>query len=208
MLSNYEREVAVTIVEALVEYGMNDHLAQYGAHSTNHWFAENELYEEGFCVSGGASKLCIMHEDLDNWVIKVSYNVHVKHDHATMEYEVYCAAEEAGFAEYFPETVYLGTFGGCAYYAQAMAECCEEEITSEWYSALTTRYEDSGDEYDSDCIWSEVDDLDDWERALLLFGDESLCSFLNEHRVGDLHEGNFGYIGGRLVIVDFSGWHC
>lgn len=26
-----------------------------------------------------------------------------------------------------------------------------------------------------------------------------------DNRVGDLHEGNFGYIGDRMVIVDFSG---
>ena len=32
MLTNYEHEVATTLVEALVEYGLTDHLAQYGEH--------------------------------------------------------------------------------------------------------------------------------------------------------------------------------
>jgi hypothetical protein len=27
-----------------------------------------------------------------------------------------------------------------------------------------------------------------------------------DNHIGDLHEGNFGYIGDRMVIVDFSGW--
>ena len=48
--------------------------------------------------------------------------------------------------------------------------------------------------------------MDDWEKAQLCFHDENLCNFLMDNRVGDLHEGNFGYIDDRMVIVDFSVW--
>ena len=40
----------------------------------------------------------------------------------------------------------------------------------------------------------------------LMFNDMALSSFLSKHRIGDLHEGNFGFIGDRTVIIDFSGY--
>lgn len=42
MLTDYEREVAITLVEALCEYGLTENLAQHGKHSVREWFY-------GFC---------------------------------------------------------------------------------------------------------------------------------------------------------------
>lgn len=35
-----------------------------------------------------------------------------------------------------------------------------------------------------------------------------LSSFLNEWCVNDLHCGNVGWINGRLVLIDYAGYHC
>ena len=83
MLSNYEREVATTLVQALIEYGLTENLAQYGEHGTENWFINNELGVMGFWASGGATKACIGHHDLANWVIKVGYKDQVACDYAT-----------------------------------------------------------------------------------------------------------------------------
>ena len=206
MLTDYEREVAVTLVEALCEYGLTENLAQYGEHGTEDWFWNNELGRMGFWARGGATKVCITHSDLINWVIKVGYTENVKKDYAAYEYNVYCAAEEAGLAQYFPKTIYLGEFCGRSFYVQQRADCNEDQVTFDWYDRLRDQYDEEGAEYDPDCLWDEIDCMEAEDKARLCFGDEALCNFLWEHKVGDLHEGNFGYIRGCLVIVDFSGY--
>lgn len=206
MLTNYERGIATVLVEALVEYGLTDHLTQYGERGTEKWFRTNKLGAAGFCARSGATKICIDHEDLCGWVIKVGYTEGVKLDYAALEYENYCKACECGFEEYFPETVYLGHFGGRAFYVQQLAECDEDQISSDWYERLRDDYEEDGEEYDADRIWEEIDDMDDDQKAFLSFHDNALCHFLYTNQITDLHQGNFGYIGGRMVIVDFSGY--
>ena len=206
MLTYDEREIAISIVEALVEYGINDHLAQYGKRCIEDWFDNMELGRWGFGASAGATKTCIWHRDLDNWVIKVGHTEKVAKNYAKVEYENYCAAVEAGLGYYFPETVFLGEYGGQCFYVQQYAECCEDEVTSEWYDRLRDRYEEDGEEYDCDSLWNMVYDLEDEEKAMLMFHDPALWEFLSDYRIGDLHEGNFGYIGGKCVIVDFSGY--
>ena len=204
MLTCNEREIAISIVEALVEYGLNDHLTQNGAED---WFGELRLNRMGFRASSGVTKTCITHRDLVNWVIKVGHTKNVAKNYAVLEYENYCEAVEAGFGYYFPETLFLGEYGGQSFFLQQCAECSEESITSEWYCRLRDQYEEDGEEYDCDFLWNEVYNLDDDEKAMLMFGDAALCEFLSEHRIGDLHEDNFGYIGGKCVIIDFSGYH-
>lgn len=206
MPTNYERGIATVIVEALVEYGLVDHLERYGEYGTENWFYDNELDAAGFSFYSGATKICIDHEDLCGWVIKVGFTKGVRLDYATLEYNNYCKAEEAGFAEYFPKTVYLGNFGGRAFYIQELAECDEEQVSSDWYERLRDNYEEDGKEYDVDCLWDEIDGMDDDQKAFLCFRDSALCNFLWENQITDLHEGNFGYIGSRMVIVDFSGY--
>lgn len=206
MLTDYDREVATTLVEALCEYGLTENLAQYGEHGTENWFRNNNLRSCGFWASGGATKVCIGHEDLCGWVVKVGYTRGVKKDYATYEYNVYCMAEEAGLARYFPETIYLGEFYGRSFYIQQEADCDEDQVTSDWYDRLRDQYDEEGAEYDVDNLWNEIDDMDSLDKAFLCFGDNQLCGFLSEYRVNDLHEGNFGYIRGCMVIIDMAGF--
>ena len=206
MLNNYEREVAITLVQALIEYGLTENLAQYGEHGTENWFANNDLGVRGFWAAGGATKACIGHHDLMDWVIKVGYKEQVACDYAALEYANYCLAEEAGLAFYFPKMIYLGEFSGVPFYLQQMAECYEDQVTSDWYERLRDSYEESEEEYNDNDLWNEIDNMDDDDRVYLTFHDNELVEFLRKHHINDLHEGNFGYIGDRMVIVDFSGW--
>jgi hypothetical protein len=211
MLTKVEREIAIAMVEALVEYGLNENLYAYGRNGAQNWFLNEGLECAGFGASAGETKICIWHGDLTNWVIKVGfvgngYGGRIK-NHAAMEYNVYCKAEEAGLAHYFPETIYLGEFGGHSFYIQQWAECSEEGVSSEWYARLQDQYDEEGSDYDSDDLWCEIDNMTDDEKAMLTFNDKELCSFLWRNGVGDLHEGNFGFVNGCLTIVDFSGYH-
>lgn len=202
-LSDTEREIATTIVQMMVDYGLIEELTE---DQLGDWFRENELYNEGFDLSTGVTKACIAHDDLSGWVIKVGFTRGVKIDYAQKEYDCYCLAEEAGLRYYFPVTIYLGEFGGRPFYLQQAAECSEDQVSSDWYENLRDRYEENGELYDAGELWDIIYDMDDYEKAMLTFGDEELANFLQEHKIGDLHEGNFGYIGDHMVIVDFSGY--
>lgn len=208
MLSDYEREVADVLVRALVEYGLVENLAPWGDNSTMNWYYDNHLDSFGFDVKSGSSKLCFLHDDLCDWAIKVGYSSKLNCDYAKREYEMYCLAEEYGFAYYFPKTIYLGEYGGRPFYLQELADCDEYQVSSTWFEKLCDGYIEEGNDYDNDSVWDEVDALDDWERVELLFGDRKLCQFLWDNDINDLHEGNFGWIGDKIVIVDFSGWRC
>lgn len=207
MSSILEREIAINLVYELIELGLTENLAQYGEHGTENWFREHHIANYGYGASSGASKACFWHPDLCDWVIKVGYTERVKHNYATVEYNIYCAAEEAGLQCYFPRTEYLGEFDGQPFYIQHKADCDEFEVSSDWRERLRERYTRDGEEFDEEGLWDEVDYMDDYERIMLSFNDEELWNFLSERRIGDFHNGNFGYIGGQLVIVDFSGWN-
>ena len=206
MLTEFEYKAAVALVEALVEYGLTQHLAYYGDNSTERWFREFNVREAGFWFASGCTKVCIGHTDLSNWIIKVGYTETVACDYAKREYENYCHAREAGLEEYFPETIELGIFGNCAFYIQQKVECDEDKVSSDWYEALRDRYDYYGEEYDCDILADELDNMESDEKAFLLFENMQLSDFLVDNGINDLHEGNFGYIDGRAVIIDFSGY--
>ena len=202
MLNVTEREIAVTLASALCDYGMCDHLSG----QLEDWVDDNKVYAFGFHFLSGMTKVCITHADLKGWVLKVGFTKHLALDYAKQEYEIYCLAKEAGLEHYFPETEYLGQFNGVPFYVQQEAVCHEEEVSADWYERLNDRYVQYGEEVDSEEIWNIIFDMDDYDKVILSFNDEELADFLRENRVGDLHEGNFGYIEGNLVIVDFSGY--
>lgn len=203
MLTDYEREIATVLVEALVEYGLLEHLAEDEYQS---WFRSTKLRELGFGSASGLTKICIWHEDLMDWVVKVGYTT-FDCDYATLEYNNYCLAEEDGLAHYFPNTICIGEYGGRHFYLQEWADCDEYVISSDWIKRLRDRYEEDGIELDEEELRDEVIGLDDSEKVYLCFHDSNLCDFINRLRINDLHEGNFGYVGGSMVIIDFSGWH-
>ena len=205
-LETWEQEIATSIVESLVEYGLLGHLFRFGDKSISNWFDEMGLGGCGFYISGGITKVCISHKDLDNWIIKVGYRKGVSIDYAELEYKNYLAAVISKLEYYFPTTVFLGEFDGVKFFLQERAICDEEVVTFDWYDKICNQFEELDEEYDDEIIWGTIDDLNDEERVELTFGDLNLVNFLSSHFINDLHEGNFGVIGDHIVIIDFSGW--
>ena len=199
MVSNEVRELAISIVEDLFTKGFEEHFP----HHFWSWM-DDTLVKFGYWAADGMTKVCIGRPDLRGWVIKFAFND--CEVYSANEYEVYCAAEEEGFSHYLPETVYLCERAGKVFYLQQEALCEEESITSDWYERLRETYEENECEYDEDDLYCELDSLEDKERVMLSFNDLAFWDFLKQHHVNDLHEGNFGYIDGHLVIIDFSGF--
>lgn len=204
-LTNIEREVASVLIEAMMEYGLTDCLSTNSPVSAESWFYRDSIEKFGFFGSSGISKFCFGHSDLPGWIIKIGYEGFAC-DYATLEYENYLAAKELGLEGFFPVTVYIGEFCGHSCYAQQEVECCEDDIRSDWYEELRERYVMDGEEFEEADVWKEVEWLEDDERVDLLFHNEELLHFLQDHNINDLHEGNFGYIGRFPIIIDFCGW--
>lgn len=154
----------------------------------------------------GCSKYCLMNPFFENYVIKFSLG---SFDYCEREYKNYWAAVDNHLEEYFPYTVFLGDLNGLKLYIQEKAICDSETISSIWYNKIYEGYwseEDAKEAAQSGEIWNMIDDLDDYERVEYVYDDDKLWEFLDEYRINDLHEGNFGYVGERLVIIDFSGF--
>ena len=149
----------------------------------------------------GSSKVCFWHPSLGDWVIKVGFQ-DLNENYAEVEYKIYLKAREHGLEQYFPTTYFLGEFEETKFYLQQRAEYVPEEV----HSKLIEKVSELGCYESYTLAWDAADNLEDDVRAMLLFDDDVLVDFLLENRVNDLHEGNFGYIDGELVIIDFSGW--
>lgn len=171
------------------------------------FFFDIGLYEKGYNYENGTSKYCIFHEDFCDFVVKFSLD---SFDYCEREYTNYLAAVKLGLDYFFPYTDFLGEINGVKFFIQEYAVCDNEAISSIWYNTLREDYvseEDEGEDIINEKIWEMIYDLEDEQRVLYCFGyEEKLLNFLEEYRINDLHEGNFGYIGNRLVIIDFSGF--
>lgn len=197
-----ERDIAIRLVDYLAECGLCRNLSMQGFYD---WFHEY-MEESGFVFSDGMTKICFSHPALENSVIKVGYIGSTRTDHAELEYNNYRDAVAQNLDYYFPYTDFLCERDGVKFFIQQIAECSEETITSDWYEQLSVQHEEMGEKFKPDEIWNEVWDLGDSEKIGLMFNDLALSQFLSSHKIGDLHEGNFGFIGDRTVIIDFSGY--
>lgn len=175
-----------------------------------HYFDEYNLYDRGFEYDRGASKYCILHPEFNGYVVKFCNGGYF--DHCEREYSNYIAAVARGFGDYFVYTEYLGEVNGIRFYIQEEAIVDSDRISDIWFYSLREDYEPEDEEDDEDIInervWDAVGDLEDEERCSMCFPDMSdeFACFLDEYCINDLHEGNFGYIGGNIVIIDFSGY--
>ena len=203
---------AIKMANVLVKAGLNENRTSYGESSFHTWFNEKSFGSYGFEYYNGVSKVCLFHDALENYVIKFGFSdIASQRDYCMIEYQNYQLAKENGFAAYFPYTDFLGNFDGVNFFIQERACCSEDDITSKWYENMREVMEDYHDESEDEDeinsrVWDAVYDMDDIDRANLTFEDDSFLDFLMEYEIGDLHEGNFGYIDDRIVIIDFSGW--
>ena len=203
-MSMEERNVALNLVNTLLKMGLSEYFhSDKASNDLYDWFRENNLANMGFEYFSGATKCVLTHEEFD-WVIKFRYPGEKK-DYCAKEYENYIAAEKAGFAYYFAACDYLCQHDDINFYVQERVECTED-VDSVIYENLLLEYKEEGSEYDEDNIWYEVEDMESHDRMVALYGNHDLADFVENHRINDLHNGNFGVIGDHYVMIDYSGF--
>ena len=57
-------------------------------------------------------------------------------------------------------------------------------------------------------LYQEVQDMTEEERIEAIFGCymDSLISFISKRNLNDFHGGNFGFINGNPVLIDYCGY--
>ena len=205
--TSWERDIALRIVDLIINKGFAEPFySEARPYSMWDWLDKHGLFQQGFQYADGATKGVIFHEDLDDWVIKFRLpREFAEKDYCTREYENYVLAEEAGLDYYFATTEYLCEREGIIFYLQEQV-ICDEEVDSDIYDKLQCRYEESGTPYDNDSLWEEVEELDAYERVMLLYNNEALANFISQRHINDLHCGNFGMAGDHYVMIDYSGF--
>ena len=202
MLSTIEKDYIFSIIKENFGWISKD----YQRHISCKFREEDR---EGFSLNWGTVKYCISGEVFPNYVVKFCLG---GFDYCEREYTNYLAAIERKLGRFFPYTDFLGKFNGVSYYIQEKAYVDSERVSDIWYGSVSedeyweSTYSDEDEEYVSERIWDYISDLEDSERIEILFGDDALIDFIDEYCINDLHEGNYGYIDDRLVIIDFSGY--
>ena len=197
-----DMEQVKSFINRLVEAGLVDAINSFDKIFHPHeWFEEN--MPEQYSICSGASKGVIVSKETD-YVIKFDYCG--EDSYCKIEADNYGYAVKAGLARYFAETRFVCEIDGITFTIQEKCNCDEGAVYDSLGRYVRSTYEDEGSEYNEHDIWSEVDCLFDEGRAYEMFEDADLAHFICQNYINDLHQGNFGFIGERLVMIDFSGF--
>lgn len=179
---------------------------------------DHGLKKDFVTVHGGASKVCLdfSHE---NFVIKWTGETRGDYDEAMEEVEIYQKAVNAGLAVFFPATELFATINGVHFVKQEKVDFCVEEIPYHKEKKYAYQSRTASDRivkkmqlsFNRACGHRYSRSLNTtWAKmALVVFGKKlvkSLCEFIIENGINDLHESNIGYKDNLPVILDFSGY--
>lgn len=168
------------------EYSFDSAEYHYGAEETKTAPNEEDYWEE---FSGGME----IEPNGARW------------NYCALEASLYHDAKEAGLAQYFAREIYIGEVDNHPVYEQDKASILEDMPEKDYPYARREKTEEKCDSLGIDCfcpVWIE-DFLDE-------YGVEEyrrLEKFLNEKHICDLHDGNLGYINGKPVLVDYTGYN-
>lgn len=216
-----EIEIGKRIIEDLIARGLLGVVVERDEGlGLAEWSTVNRFFlkEKGITTRTGETKICLLSDELPNWVIKVGYTYPgasvEDRDYCSIEADNYERAVEEDVDEFFAAIyeiyeVCLPEEYGCnrntVFYIQERAEPDEEKTSSTCHDFMC-----------SCCSCKDCDyccDGDDYDRLESLFGKtgrlDELFAFINEYDINDLHSGNFGYtFDGRIKIIDYSGYEA
>ena len=187
--------------------------------STSTYRVRRKVRESDFpsvSVSDGATKICLIFKDWP-FVIKWSFE---NNDDAFIEAKIYADAVENNIQQFFPATKLLFEHNGVKFILQ-------EKVDASVYDGFSGKERDrvttitktvSGrivKKVQQTCLKASPKNrrtLDNtWvAMAISLYGKKtckSLCEFIVENHINDLHEDNIGYKNDRPIILDFAGYH-
>lgn len=179
---------------------------------------DHGLKKDFVTVHGGASKVCLDFTR-ENFVIKWTGETRGDYDEAMEEVEIYNKAVTAGLAVFFPATELFATINGVHFVKQEKVDFCVEDTPCHKEKKYAYQARTASDRIvqkmqisiNKACGHRYSRSLNKtWAKlALVVFGKKlvkSLCQFIIENGINDLHESNIGYKNNLPVILDFSGY--
>lgn len=167
------------------------------------WFTfEFENKTVGVELYYGATK-AVIHVSDEPTLVKIGFS-DFKINHAEREANVYAEACVNEVSQFFVPCHKLGKIYGHSIYEMDYVDADESRVTSDMWRKCSESM--SGDE-----ISNAINDDDCYIENLFPFyySEEEmskLCDFLSDLEIDDLHSGNIGYLDGRIVLIDYSGY--
>ena len=165
-------------------------------------------------VTDGASKICMVFTK-EPFVVKWCAR---DMDEAKKEVEVYQRATEQNLAKFFPKTALLANINGIDFVIQEKidfsASDCDRKNMMKFRRISKTAKDNTVEKIEREfakAASSYRRSLDsNWAKmAIVIYGKKackSLCKFIIENKINDLHGSNLGYKNGKPMILDFSGY--
>jgi hypothetical protein len=158
----------------------------------------------------GATKYCLVDKQGD-YVIK--WDKDTSYGDTERECEVYQKAIEKGIAFLFPQTEILCRINGVAIVIQRKVDYCHGNMSYEQENKLNyqcrTVNMDMIIKVDHNIYRSRVPRL--WIKSLICIYGKKITKlfeeFTHEQEINDLHSNNVGYLNGKPIVLDFSGYH-
>lgn len=185
------------------------------------WEKDNRAsFDKHLIITCGSTKIVLVHEQLKNWVIKIPFLFSPKFSLGFKSYSDFCAIEMNNYEKatqenigfYFAPTYLYDCRDDIPIYIQSKATFDEGEneviFANYWSQTYGSEIGMEDDDEAGDSALDYIDDLDDTDRIEAIFGGEisDLLSFLDKYEINDIHAGNFGYIDGNPVLIDYSGY--
>lgn len=182
------------------------------SHEDNYGWLE-EVIRDLQVIDRGETKTVLIYRDWD-FVIKIpNYYAYPQHDYCRLEEQKYWNAKTFGVEKILLETAYLITAGCIDLYVQPRFSCSAVAGEPQRKAARKTHnlerrkivrriQQTTYDGYRIDDVWLA--------RALQLYGKKFFLRFeewTKKNKVGDLHRNNVGWLKGKPIILDYSGYY-
>ena len=169
----------------------------------------------GLELASGETRYCIIGKDWD-FVLKISRFDNVRDDYNAIEFANYENACKLGIEKIFLKMWKFGTLDcGLDIYAQVRYSFAHSGIDHNKERKMRKQvqkicsckiyrksHEHAYDGYRISNNW--------YARAYQIYGKQFMRKFercTKQHRIGDLHDSNVGYLGKMPIILDFAGYH-
>ena len=169
----------------------------------------------GLELASGETRYCIISKDWD-FVLKISRFDNVRDDYNAIEFANYENACKLGIEKIFLKMWKFGTLDcGLDIYAQVRYSFAHSGIDNNKERKMRKQvrkicfckiyrksHENAYDGYRISNEW--------YARAYQIYGKQFMRKFerfTKQHRIGDLHDSNVGYLGKMPIILDFAGYH-
>ena len=221
----YNEMRATELLEVLFKFGFDKVMKDFTRSNYEDWIRDTlesgadvssdsgisdcYIFSDGNCdvyIAGGASKVAFWTDESDS-VFKMGFNK-LRCDYCGLEAEYFAEAKRLGLDEFFAGTEFVMYCNGIRIYKAERAEVSFEKLSSDLFDKLKS------DGMDESTIYDTIDEADsccefiNWLLPYYTNEDKvnELFDFLNENSINDLHSGNIGYIGDRIVLIDYSGY--